>query len=347
MIKSILFKLDLEGKGVVNFDSKDQKYIYSREKYDGNPKSSRYDNVSYAKKNFYRDKEGNLVEKIKISSDCVKNAMFNDVIIAQSPNIMHHDSILYSYIASPELLVRGYMLAKNKETIKRVSALKLMDAEITNDVVSNMEIHTKTGEKTSKKNEDDKNDVKSDNTLHYRENIGESKYSTIGGIDLDALQFVSCDLTLDRYAFNPDLFGLYKQFLSMRMDGVDELDLKYYKLTNSVVDLSEYGFLLTNEQIVFLVKQTLKRLLGINIKRRNAFAKTCGLKIKLVENPLKDTYESNDGWIEINSTEDIDSLNFDAYQFYTEVNSEEELKKRAEIEAEIKRMKADKKTKKK
>ena len=79
-IKTIQFKLNLTGDGIVNFDSNEQKWIHINNTtgLSGN----RNDNVSYAKKNFYKtnklDKDSKeiLDYKIKISSDCLKKAIF-------------------------------------------------------------------------------------------------------------------------------------------------------------------------------------------------------------------------------------------------------------------------------
>lgn len=334
--KNILIKADLVGNGIVNMDSNDQKFIFNGT--DSHLKSF-YNNTSYAKKNFYRDVNGKLTYKLKISSDCLKHDMYKNEVIAQSPKIAIEDSILYSYIASPMAITRGYLFANKKETVKRTGALTICDAEQTNNAVSQLETFSRSGEKTSNDGETDK----SDNTFYKKETIGDITYSTVGNINLDQLQFVSADQVFDRYAFNPDNFQLYKTFLSMRMKNFNS-ELGYYKNTISNIDIPEYGFKLSNENILDLVKETLKKLLSLNIKRKGAYAKVSNLKIKLVENPVTDLLSDDENWIELKSFEDIENLNFDVESFYNLFDLVESKKVRKSIEDGLKAVKDKAKT---
>jgi len=58
-VKSILFRATLEGKGVVNFDSNDQKYMWNQLK---NKERSTHDNVSFAKKKLVFKKRGTYIQ---------------------------------------------------------------------------------------------------------------------------------------------------------------------------------------------------------------------------------------------------------------------------------------------
>lgn len=327
-VKSIIFKTDLIGNGIVNMDSNEQKFIFNGT--DSHLKSF-HRNTSYSKKNFYRDEEGNLTYKIKISSDCLKNAMFKNDVISQSPKITHEDAVLYSYIASPMSLIRGYMFANKTETLKRSGAFNICDAEQTCNSVSYMETFSKSGEKIT----NDVDSDKSDNSFYKKETIGNISYSTIGSIDLMGLQFVSADQVFDRYSLNPDKFSIYKSFLKLRLNNFNS-ELGYYGIKNTVLDIPEFGFKLSDENVIELVKETLKRMLLINIKRKGAFANVSSLKIKLVYDPLVDTMSSKDNWIEIKTQEDIDNLSFEVEDFYTEVNTENAKKLRADIEKAFK-----------
>ena len=93
---------------------------------------------------------------------------------------------------------------------------------------------------------------------------------------------------------------------------------------------------LSNENVVFLIKETLKRILFLNVKRSSAFAKTSKLRIKLVENPLFDTHTSKDNWIEIDSVDDINKLEFDVENFYQEIDLVEATERRDSIENSLK-----------
>jgi hypothetical protein len=309
-IKNLLFTLELEGKGVVNMDSNDQKYVLGKTHL-----RARNENVSFAKKSFTvndnSDDKNDIDYKLKISHDCIGHDMFKRDMVSNVPNVVHHDLLLYTFLASPVSIIRGYMLANKKETLKRTGGFHLCDAIQTCNAKSILEVGARAGEKMSKDGTDDK----SDNTFFYRETVGDIEYSAKGDIDLMAYQFISCDNIFDRYSFNPDMYKYYKEFLKKKMPDFNS-ELGYYQLRDSIIQIPEYGVLLSNENVVFLVKETLKRLLGIDIKRKGAYAKVNSLKIKLVKDPTVDTYNNPDNWIVIKNNADIDALNFDVEFFY-------------------------------
>lgn len=335
MVKNILLKLELEGQGIVNYDSNDQKWVLDQTPLRNNGKHS---NVSYAKKNFYKDENDKLFYKIKISSDSLKHDMFKGDVIAQTPNIAYHSTLLYNYMASPLSLIRGYLFTE-KETFKRKGAITLCDAEQTCDAISSINVFSRSGEKKEGKVDD-----KGDTTFYSKETVGKIKYESIGNIDLMGLQFISCDSVFDRYSFNPDYYNLYKQFLCQKIPNFNS-ELGYYQQRNSSIEIPEYGVLLNEENVVYLVKESLKRLLAINIKRKDSYAKVVSLKIKWVEKPNQERFNNEDNWITISSDEDIDKLDFEPYMFYSLVDYDKAKKDRMEIEKEIEKALKDKKKK--
>ena len=71
-MKTILFKLELEGEGIVNFDSSSQRFLFNGTKF--KDLFHAHDNVKYAKKVLYQDENGVLSDyKIKISSACLRD----------------------------------------------------------------------------------------------------------------------------------------------------------------------------------------------------------------------------------------------------------------------------------
>lgn len=337
MVKNILLKLELEGQGIVNYDSNDQKWVLNQTHLKNNGK---HGNVSYAKKNFYKDENDELTYKIKISSDSLKHDMFKSDLIAQTPNISYHPTLLYNYIASPLSIIRGYLFANTKETLKRKGAITLCDAEQTCDAMSTINVFSRSGEKKVGEVNDDKGDT----TFYAKETVGKIKYESIGNIDLMGLQFISCDSVFDRYSFNPDYYNLYKQFLTQKIPNFNS-ELGYYQQKNSSIEIPEYGVLLNEENVVYLVKESLKKLLAINIKRKDSYAKVSTLKIKLVEKPNEERFNIEDNWITINSDEDIDKLDFEPYMFYSLVDYDKAKKDRIEIEKEIEKALKDEKKK--
>jgi len=339
-IKNVLFRAKLKGRGIVNFDSSDQKFVYNGS--DMHHMKTLHDNTSYAKKKFYRDENNNLKYKISISSDCLRHDIFKDEIPFQSPNIINGDHILYSFIASPASLIRGYLFADTSETLKRGGALTITDAIQTCNAVSTIETFTKSGKKLTDSD-------KTDNTFFRKETIGDVEYQTQGNIDLMTLQFVSCDKVFDRYAFNPDMFNIYKQFMSLKFPTFDS-ELGYYQIKSSDIDIPEHGLMLSNENVVLLVKETLKKLFGLNITRKGSFANVTELQYKLVQDPLTDTFHNDEGWVTISSVNDINTINFEVEQFYTLIDKNVATEKRRMIEEDYENRKnkdAETKAKKK
>lgn len=330
-IKNVLFTLDLEGRGVVNMDSNDQKWMLKKTHL-----SNFKDNSSFAKKSFKEkqpidENDASVSFKLKISHDCMGKSMYGEDIIAQNPNIVHSPALLYSFLSTPAAILRGYLLPRNEETLKMSGAVLLTDAIQTCDAKSSLEFFSRSGEKSRN---DGTTDIK-DTTIFTRESVGDIKYSAKGNIDLMKLQFMPCDSMFDRYAFNPDYFEIFKEFLQKRVPNFNS-ELGYYQLTNSGIQIPEYGFLFSNENIVFLVKEALKRLVNINIKRNKSYAKVETLKIKLVSDPIVDTYNNPNNWITIGSYADIDALNFDAQFYYDLVNLDDAKAFREDFEEKIK-----------
>lgn len=336
MIKNLLLKMELEGYGLVNMDSSDQKYIidaFNIENLMGHKKDN---NVLYAKKFFYKNETSDKINyNLKISRDVMLKNAFERDMISQTPNIVHHDAIFYSFIASPIALIRGYTFMD--ENITKSGAITLCDAEQISESISTIEVCSRSG----KKNKDIDT---TDNTFFYKENVGKIKYETNGCIDLMKLQFLACDEVFGRYTFNPDKFNIFKDFLSKKMPNFKS-ELGYYQLISSSVNIGEYGVLLSNENILFLVKEALKRLLGINIMRKGSYAKVNSLKIKLVENPIEDTLNDEYGWIKLSTEKEINELDFNSEIFYELVDENEEKLKRRIIDKKLDEIKANKKAK--
>lgn len=327
-VKNILFRMDLKGNGIVNYDNSDQKWMFK----DTNLKhmSDRHDNTSFSKKKFYKDGE-KLSYKVSISSDCLRHDIFKDDVLIQSPNIINNEYLLYSFIASPTSLLRGYLFAEDKETLKRKGVLCITDAEQTCNAVTSIETFSRSGMKN-------KDSDKTDNTFFKKEVVGDIEYSTMGNIDLMQLQFVSCDQVFDRYSFNPDMFNIYKEFLKSKLPTFNS-ELGYYQIKNSIVQLSEYGFKMNNESVLFMVKELFEKLLKLNIRRKGSFAECSKLQYKLVYDVLDDTFNNEDGWVTINNKSDIDKLSFETEDFYLEEDITQAKEKRKLIEEDYQKRK--------
>jgi hypothetical protein len=342
-VKQVKFKVQLEGNGISNFDSGEQKYLWNRESKAGfkNKFTSADNNNKYAKKVYFRNEDGSLGYKVKLSSDALRNAIFSGDAVATNPSISHHSALLNSFIGSPLGLIRGYMFTTKTNALRRGSALTITSAAQTNNAESYMEFHARSGEK---KVGDDSGT--NDTTIFNKETIGDVTYEARGFINIQQLEFLGADPVFERYAFNPDEFPMLKRFLSNNLPNFNS-ELGYYTLKTSAIDVSEYGIKLSSENVKYLIKETLKRILNIHILRAGSYAKTIGLTIDLVYEPLN---PKSNKTITIESIEDIDALDFEIDEYYV-LSDETEAKKQRElivaaIKAEAKEKEAKKAAKK-
>lgn len=333
--KNILFRLNLSGEGIVNFDSSDQKWMYNGTNLTN--MKTMHDNTSYAKKKFYKDGD-KLTYKLSISSDCQRHDIFKDDVLIQSPNVINNEHLLYSFIASPASILRGYLFANDKETLKRKGVLCITDAEQTCDAVSSIETFSRSGLKNT-------DGEVTDNSFYKKEVVGKIKYSSVGSIDLMQMQFISCDQIFDRFSFNPDMFNIYKLFLKTKMPSFDS-ELGYYQIKNSIIGIPEYGFKMTNDNIQFLVRGLFERILKLNIKRKGAYAETSMLEYKIVYDTIEDTMSNEDGWVSISNENDIDSIVFETEDFYVMEDTVKAKEMRELIEADYNTRKQEGKEKK-
>jgi hypothetical protein len=327
--KSILFRANLKGYGIVNYDGGDQKFTFNA--LAKNQEKSRFDNVTYAKRQWTSmDENGKCDYKIIISSDCLKHELFKEDVAFQSPNIMHHKSLLLNNIASPAMLLRGYLFATKELTIKRSGAITLTDAIQTCNALSSLETFSRSGEKVSDENQ-------SDTSFFKKETIGDITYLTRGAIDLMQLQLLSTDQTFDRFGLDPDLFEEYMKILSTRM--TVDAKLGYFKINNSIIDIPEYGIFFSNETVVELAKLFLKKLLKFSIKKSKAFADVVDVEYKIIYDPLTDRLNDENGWTKL-TPDTLDSLTFNVHDFYVPVDYDEAQTLRTEMNDNLKAVKA-------
>lgn len=311
-VKSISFRAKLKGQGIVNFDGDNQKQLFkSKNNIRDNFKLDyqSIDGTSFGKKSFFINENNQLDFKIKISGDCLRNGMFKSDYIATNPNILGNNELKYAYLASIPSILRGYVnTEKNGENTKKAGVFTICDAIQTNNSLSFVETRSRTGEKTTDEN-------KSDNTFFSEEKIGHIEYETEGIIDLTELQFVSCSQKYGRFGFNPDYINQYSKYLKLNIPNFSN-DFGYFQFGNTMM-IPEHGLKFSEENVVFLTKELLKRVLSINIRRKTSFAKLYDLEIK-----LNSSLNDNNEWIKIEDFNDIEKLNFDVYCPYIKIDTE-------------------------
>lgn len=320
-VKAILFKVKMDGIGTVNFDDSDARFIVSRY---GNPATKKpysNSNIKVAKSEYRQvgtDENGAPLYKrtLKISSECLRHAIFEKDYDVTNGRIMRNDAFLSSFISSPAALLRGYMFADDKETIKAKSPVTIGAAIETSGAVITPEVGSVSGDK-------------SDTSLFYTENTGKTKYETKGFVNLKQMEFLSCYDFFERRAVKSPWVetenGMLNTAFRQRYGKVP-YSLGIYTATANAFTkhIGEYGLHFSADFRKYLLAEFFKRLLSVNITRSGSFARVSEISVKPVYDGLKDTFENNDGWVGLSSEAEIgefvESLNI--YDFYEECDND-------------------------
>ena len=326
MIKNILIKGELTGRGIVNFDSKEQRYTLAKHGiFTGLNENVKLGKKAFVKTGNFKDDGNEIYDyKIKISADCLRHSIFEHDVDVVNGVLIQDPFILGTYMLSPVGLMRGYMFADKEMTLRRKSPLTITDAIQCNDAKSEMEIGSTTGERT-------------DISMYFSEKAGDMKYEFAGQIDIKQLQFLSADPFFDRMGINSDMIDSdeVNLIISNHYGKKEKAEYGVFSSMSKFTDKSygEHGILFSNSICESVIKKTLKNMLSINIVRNNAFAATSSLKIKLVDNivGVGQKMADEDNWIELTCEEDIDNLNLsNLYNFFNEAD-EEEVKEREKM----------------
>lgn len=347
-VKNVLLRVSLEGEGVVNYDSGDQKDMWKKIKGE----YLKHNNNQFAKKDVYYDgKDDNGRDlysyKLKISANALNKALYG---YDQSGYTTFNEHLMMSLLATPSSLLRGYTYLSGDFNLKRAKALRLTSATQTNNAVSKMEFFSRSGDKKEKETAGES----SDTTIFNKETVGEITYESKGMIDLMQLQFISLSEMHDRIALNPDDIYTYQQYMRawipnfMNEDNIEKGEIynKFYTIKGCENDLPEMGILLNKLDIMELVKFALKKVIALQINRSDAYAKVNKLEYKLVYDGVEDTYDNEDGWLTLSSIKDIDNMDFEPEFFFEEQDTEKSKKLQAKVKEARKEVGNTKKGKK-
>ena len=320
-VKSLLFKVKMDGIGTVNFDDSDARW--NVKSYGNTAAKTPYnnDNIKVAKSEYRQvgtDENGAPLYKrtLKISSECLRHAIFEKDYDVTNGRIMRNDAFLSSFISSPAALLRGYMFADDKETIKAKSPVTIGAAIETSGAVITPEVGSVSGDK-------------SDTSLFYTENTGKTKYEAKGFVNLKQLEFLSCDDFFERRAVKSPWVetenGMLNTAFRQRYGKVP-YSLGIYTATANAFTkhIGEYGLHFSADFRKYLLAEFFKRLLSVNITRSGSFARVSEISVKPVYDGLKDTFESNDGWVGLSSEAEIGEFvkSLNIYDFYEECDND-------------------------
>ena len=352
-IKNIKFRLELTGNGIVNTEGSNKDLLYLlKEKCGRYTGQEVHDNIILGKryitelpeneqKVILTRKDGTELKKthkdcLKISSECLRHAIFERDAEFKPTNLHKVPEIAMRYMASYQYIVRGDLLTRSDNTsFNKTSAISVISAIENSGSEITLDVHSCSGERT-------------DNSFYYKEEIGDTKYETSGYINLSQLMFMSADIIGGRQAVDTDwlMKGSLDNVFKSVYGRVPYTKGYFCSNTQTYGDaMGEYGMKFDNEFIVYLVKESLKRILDINIIKSKAYAKTSKLQICLVENAGA-SLDGEEKWITINNYEDIENLSFEVFNFYKECDGKEVENIRKEVEKIVADEKKEKDAKK-
>lgn len=314
--KRIEFRMELKGRGVVNFDENTREKRILCGCNDGN------ENHKIAKSVYYRNAEGEICRTLKISSACLRHHIFSGDVSFITASAFNDETFTKHFLSTPYAMLRGYtILNKGGLSLIKKSALSIVDAVETEGTPIIQEFQTNSVYDISDGEEDEK---KSDGGVGIVnvDNVGDVTYSCHGFISLFDLQFMSADPVLGRMNLCEKWVSDLAKIYEGKYGRVPFKDGRYSSSTATMGDaISEYGILFDDEFVGGLVKQQISRLLGLSVERAQAEAHVSKLEVRFI-GCLADRMK-DDNWVEVDAAnyESVveDGLSEGVFAFYKEV----------------------------
>lgn len=262
-LSNIKIQLTTKGQGIVNFDSTDQKFMLNKS---AGANIITHDNTKIAKATYSKDANGNIVRTVKVSSQCIRQAIY---CVKHNPNIMYSQSLFNDSISSMAALVLGYMYANEKKgAAKKKSPLVVTDAQEVSGAIPTFNTHSNSG---------DRNDT----SLYYVEEVGDTRFETTLLLDLSELKHIVLSDTYGRNSVFPDGEEALKAKLREKYGEISE---GYYKMEGEDGSVPEYGAELSDEAVVAIVKDLIARIKQLRISRANGYLEFDSMKFFTFEN---------------------------------------------------------------
>jgi len=319
-VRSIEYKVRMEVDGIVNFDKlENQKDAWNKMAYKFGSGMFKIttNNVVLGKAIYKMDGNGEIVERVPmIAYDCLRNNMFAEEMHQQMPAAMLSDDLLKFRLSHPANLERGHLFPERQ--LKHTGPLKIANAYCVGDEKGNMPFPTVAINSTSEPKSGvlqagSTSDSTSEASLFAREVRGHAFYETEGYLDLRELQFISLSEAHDRLYCPSDWATDVGNMLGEHL-GSKVPPPQFYQKKFDICGIPEWGILLTSEQVKFLAYDAFKRVARINIYKNTGRAKTIGVQVKFVYDPIEDMVASDcddeSKWIDVKSNTCKFNVNF-------------------------------------
>lgn len=268
-LSSIKIQVTFKGQGIVNYDCKDQKQVILDTKTMNLPRDNQgkiRDNLKIAKATYSVDANGNTSRTIKVSSQCLRQAIYG---IKHNPNIMYSDELFNDAISSKHALVGGYMYVNEKKgAAKRKSPLVVTDAHEVSGAISMFNVHSNSG---------DRNET----SLYYVEEVGQTRFISDMFIDLSELKHITLSDTYGRNSVFPDGEEMLKRKL---IEKYGEITEGFFHMEGEEGVVPEYGAELSDAAVVNIFRDLMSHIKQLRIVRANGYLEFESMKFFKFEN---------------------------------------------------------------
>jgi hypothetical protein len=298
----IEFQMEIEGQGLVNYNGNNPHKRFSREMI---VKGAEANNGKFAKENIYKEeiilpdgtKEIKEVYKKIISSNLLRKHILGCENDVNADKLVQNEILRISYLSQDTAIARGYCVLGEKNTdqitVKRSTGVSIVDAEQISNTSTWLETKTQEGKRDK-------------NSLFYQETCGKIEYKTDIFFDIKQLQFISIDDNYDRCAIAERDVNKYIEKIEQRY-GKNSAKFGNWATTHNNF-IGEQGIVLSGKVVTNVIREIVKRMLDLNIKRAGAYAKTKSLKLALGYAGDKINLNSKKEFFSFNSIEEYDAL---------------------------------------
>lgn len=275
-MKKVANKLEIElvidGVGLVNYNGDKAHTRFLRDMM-VNGKVTK--NGTFAKENSYRtiiiDSDNNEkkieVNKKIISGNLLRKEILGDENSVNADKLCKYDELRVMYLSQDNTIARGYgVFDKDQTQIKRKSAISVIDAEQTSNTVTWLETKTAEGSRD-------------DTSLFFKENCGAISYKSDINVNVRQLQFISIDDNYDRLSMTEKDVNGFIEIINKRYG---DNNAEYGNWGTSNLNLiGEQGIVLSNKVVTNIIRETIKKILSIDVRRASSYAKTAGVRVAI------------------------------------------------------------------
>ena len=265
--------LGLKGQGLVNYNGDKPPIRFIKDMISDGEVTK---NGSFAKENGYKvisvndngDKIVSYEQKKIISGNLLRKFIIGDENDVNADKLSLHSALRVAYVSQDTSIARGYCCTQRGDdgTLSRKSSFTVCDAEQTSGAISWIETRNTEGKKDK-------------TSLFFKENCGKIEYESEIFLDVPQLKFVSIDDNYDRMSLEELDVEPFIKHIGARYGEGNAVYGNWGTTHKNLV--GEQGIVLSNKVVTNIIRESIKRMLSIEIKRATTFAKTSSIKIAI------------------------------------------------------------------